>query len=222
MQLIHTIFEPEDDGLHPTILAMHGWGANTLDLLALAPYVCDGRFLVICPQGPVETPIGPSAVGYGWFPLAIGDPPDVSAILSATKQLRAFLDSCLARYPIDPRRLIALGFSQGGVMAYSLALSQPERFAALVVMSSWLSQALVDGLSVSATSQRPATLIQHGSRDELIAVDRARESVEIIRSLRFPVTYREYDIGHEISSRSLTDLSSWLQEKVFSPIVVPQ
>jgi phospholipase/carboxylesterase len=184
--------------------------------------VCNGRFLVICPQGAVETPIGPRSVGYGWFPFTLGDPPDLSAIQSATKQLRAFLDSCLAGYPIDPNKLVALGFSQGGVMAYSLALGEPERFTALVVMSSWLSRVLVDGLSVSAAGQRPATLIQHGSRDQLIDVDRARESVEILRSRRFPVTYREYDIGHEISPRSLTDLSNWLQEKVFSPIIVPE
>lgn len=221
MQLIHTIFEPEGEGPHPTVLALHGWGASAFDLLPLAPYVCDGRFLVICPQGSVETPIGPRAVGYGWFPLTRGDPTDISAILSATKQIRGFLDSCLERYPIDPLRLIALGFSQGGVMVYSLALGEPERFAALVVMSSWLSQSLADSSSVSATGQRPPALIQHGLLDQLIEVDRARQSVEILRSHRFPVTYREYDIGHEISSRSLTDLSGWLQEKVLSPIMVP-
>jgi len=28
------------------------------------------------------------------------------------------------------------------------------------------------------------------------------------------VDYREYDMGHEITSRSLADLSAWLQEKV--------
>src|ERR1043166_8667894 len=83
MQLVHTIFEPAGEGPHPTILAFHGWGANAQDLLGLAPYLAGGRFLVICPQGPLEVPLGPHAMGYGWFPLTMGRPPDIPAIVSA-------------------------------------------------------------------------------------------------------------------------------------------
>src|SRR5690349_10387429 len=96
MQLAHAIFEPAGDGQHPTILALHGWGANAQDLLGLAPYLGGGRFLVICPQGPLEVPLGPQGpVGYGWFPLTLGQPPDVPAILSARDNLRSFLDAAL-------------------------------------------------------------------------------------------------------------------------------
>ena len=42
MHLIHALFEPPGDGPHPTILALHGRGANALDLLGLAPYLCGG------------------------------------------------------------------------------------------------------------------------------------------------------------------------------------
>jgi predicted esterase len=34
------------------------------------------------------------------------------------------------------------------------------------------------------------------------------------------VTYREYDMDHEITPRSLTDLSAWLEEKVLAPAAV--
>ena len=220
MQLIHTIFAPPGDGPHPTILALHGRGASALDLLGLAPYVCGGRCLVLCPQGAVQMPIGSGAVGYAWVPpSAAGGAPDVPAILAAREQLRAFLEAALERYPIDPSKLVVLGFSQGGVMAYSLGLGEPQRFAALVALSTWLPPALLDHLPEAATVQRLPILIQHGARDELVEVDRARQSVEALRQWRVPLTYREYDIGHEISARSLTDLSTWLDEKVFSPIV---
>lgn len=63
-------------------------------------------------------------------------------------------------------------------------------------------------------------LIQHGSQDPLVDVGRARQSVETLRDLRVPVTYREYDMGHELNAHSLGDLSAWLQEKVLSPIVL--
>jgi predicted esterase len=42
---------------------------------------------------------------------------------------------------------------------------------------------------------------------------------EALRQLRLPVTYREYDMGHEINPRSLADLTAWLQERVLSPIM---
>lgn len=221
MQLAHAIFEPRGEGPHPALLALHGWGASAMDLVGLAPYLGGGRFLVLCPQGPLETPIGPGAVGYGWFPLALGGPPNEPAILAASEQLRSFLAEAQARYPIDPRKLVLLGFSQGGVMAYSLALREPQRFAAAAVLSSWLPKELADRLVVAGADGFPPILVQHGSRDELISVDRARGSIETLRHLRVPVTYREYDMGHEISPRSLAELSSWLEEKVLSPIIAP-
>jgi phospholipase/carboxylesterase len=145
---------------------------------------------------------------------------DVPAVMAAREELQAFLQDALQHYPIDGRKLAVLGFSQGGVMAYSLGLGEPERFAAVATLSSWLPKDLLSILpDVPATEQLPL-LIQHGSRDELVDVGRARQSVEVLRDLRVPVTYREYDMGHEINARSLTDLSAWLQEKVLSPIVL--
>lgn len=218
MQLVHTIYEPTGDGPFPTILTLHGRGANAFDLLGLAPHICSGRFLVICPQGPLETPIAPDTMGYAWYPMSLGGPPDVVAILSSQVLLKDFLDECLRRYPIDPKKLVILGFSQGGVMAYSLALANPERFAALAILSSWLPKELLPQLNVHDAVQSLPTLIQHGTQDSMIEVARARSSVETLRELHVPLTYREYEMGHEIRPRSLLDLSAWLEEKVLSPI----
>lgn len=222
MELIHTIHEPAGDGPHPTILTLHGRGANALDLLGLAPHLCGGRFLLLCPQGPLQTPIGPGAIGYAWYPMSMGGPPDVAAMLASRDKLVKFLDAALDRYPIDRRKLVVLGFSQGGVMAHSLALASPERFYALAVLSSWLPRELLPHLAAGEAARALTALVQHGARDELIEIDRARASVEILRELRVPVTYREYEMGHEISRSSLADLSTWLEEKVLAPIVAAE
>jgi len=214
VELIHTIYEPSGAGPHPTILTLHGRGANAFDLLGLAPYLCNGKFLMICPQGPLETPIGPGAFGYAWYPMSMGAPPDIGAILSSREKLQQFLDACLNRHPIDAKKLVVLGFSQGGVMAYSLALSNPERFAGLAVLSSWLPKELIPELSIREAVQSLPTIVQHGSQDQMIEVQRAQDSVEQLRALRVPLTYREYDMGHEITPRGLTDLSAWLDETV--------
>jgi len=219
MELLHTLYEPAGEGPHPTILALHGWGANAMDLLGLAPHLVGGRFLVICPQGPVQTPIGPGMIGYGWYRIVpgSGQPPDMHAILKAGQQLWDFLQAAEARYHIDRNKLLVLGFSQGGVMAYSMALSQPERFAALIALSTWLPAEILEQVDNRAAWQQLPTFIQHGSRDALVQVDRARRSVELLREQRVPLTYREYEMGHEITSPSLTDLVQWLQANVLSP-----
>jgi phospholipase/carboxylesterase len=216
VQLIHTIYEPGGDGPHPTLLTLHGRGASAFDLLGLAPHLCNGKCLMICPQGPLETPIGPGSVGYAWYPMSLGGPPDITAILASREKLQHFLDECLKRYPIDAKKLVVLGFSQGGVMAYSLALANPERFAALAVLSSWLPQELVAQLEIGAGVQSLPTLVQHGTQDSMVEVGRARDSVERLRELRVTPTYREYEMGHEIRPRSLGDLSAWLEEKLMA------
>ena len=220
MQLVHTIYEPAGPGPFPTLLTLHGRGANAFDLLGLAPHICQGKFLVICPQGPLETPISADTMGYAWYPMSLGGPPDVATILSSQRQLQTFLDDSVKRYPIDPKKLVVLGFSQGGVMAHSLALANPERFAALVVLSSWLPREMVAQLEIGSAVQSLPTLVQHGTQDHMIEIERARDSVEKLRELRVPLTYREYEMGHEIKPRSLSDLSAWLEEKVLSPIAL--
>ena len=216
MELIHTLYRPAGAGRFPTILTLHGRGANAFDLLGLAPYLCGGKFMMICPQAPLETPIGPDAVGYAWYPMSMGGPPDVEAILTSQQRLRAFLDESLKAYAVDPKKLVVLGFSQGGVMAHSLALANPERFAALAVLSSWLPQELLPRLEVKDNVRSLPVLVQHGTHDPMIEVSRARSSVETLRELQVPLTFREYPMGHEIGGRSLADLSAWLEERIMT------
>ncbi len=216
MELLHCMYEPEGEGPHPTILALHGRGANAADLLGLAPNLCGGAFRFLCPQAPLEVPLGPGVTGYAWFPMSLGGDIDTGAFLAARDRLRTFVDQCHERYPLDRRRLVLLGFSQGGGMACSLGLSQPDRFAGMCILSSWLREGTLSAMGVAQRVDTLPTLVQHGKRDELIELARARHSLTLLEKLQVPVEYREYDMGHEISSRSLEDLSNWLQTKILA------
>jgi phospholipase/carboxylesterase len=220
MQLVHAIHEPSGDRPHPTIIALHGWGANALDLLGLAPHLGGGDYLVLCPQGPIEVPVGPGVNGYGWFPITMGAPPDPAAFAHACAALDAFIDAAQRRYPIAADRVALLGFSQGGVMAYAQALRPRLRLAAVAALSTWFAPALIDPTSAPRLDGLPV-LVQHGADDELIQVARGRESVERLRELGADVTYREYPMGHEISGASLRDLVGFLDGHLRSPIILP-
>src|SRR5207237_9808910 len=107
-----------------------------------------------------------------------------------------------------------LALSKGCVVAYAVAVTNLQRFAAVAVLSSWLPTELVSQLAIDEAVQSLPILVQHGSQDSVIEVARARDSVERLRELRVPLTYREYDMGHEMTPGSLSELSVWLEETV--------
>lgn len=220
MDLLYTAHVPAGEGPFPTVVALHGWGASAHDLIGLAPLLHRGQALVLCPQGPVEVPIDPRMRGFGWFPISAGAPPDPTEYQKGLAALTGFLDQALAAYPVDRHKRVLLGFSQGGVMAYDLALREPERWTGLVALSSWLPDALAQSIGRRPGLAELPTLVLHGTEDPMIPVARAQASRDALLALGVPLRYREYPMGHEIRPEALRDLVAWLDEKVFEPIAL--
>jgi phospholipase/carboxylesterase len=217
MELLHTVHVPAGDGPFPTVIALHGWGASAHDLFGLAPFFQGGAALTICPQGPVSVPIAPGYEGFGWFPISEGGPPSPEEFSRAADQLRGFIDGALERYPVDPRKVVLVGFSQGGVMAYELALRDPTRYVGLAALSAWLPEALVPVTKLPEHEGFP-TLVVHGTEDPMIPVDRGRESRDRLRDLGVALSYREFEMAHEIRPEALREILTWLDEKALQPI----
>ncbi len=218
MDLLHAAHVPAGEGPFPTVLALHGWGASAHDLIGLAPILNRGEALVLSPQGPVGIRIPDGPVGYGWYPLGEGGPGSPEEITRASELVLAFLDAAQEHYPIDPRKIVLLGFSQGGALAFDLALRAPSRFAGLAGLSCWLPEHLAEQIQPESAHQSLPVLVVHGTEDPMVPVDRARESRQQLTRLGVALTYREYEMGHEISAEALRDIVTWLDEKVLNPI----
>ncbi|HLH75831.1 MAG TPA: alpha/beta fold hydrolase [Candidatus Binataceae bacterium] len=215
MNLAYVASIPAGDGPFPALIAFHGRGGNALDMLSLAPYVCSGHFLTICPQGQLEIPLG-DGTGHAWFEFTPGLQLSAQDLDSAAEAGDRFLDAVARRYPIDLARLVLLGFSQGGVMAYNLAVRHPERFAAIAGLSTRFPPELAARAGDREALARLPVLVQHGRNDRVIEFDRAQQSIENLRTLGAQPLLQEYDCGHEVSGRALADLSAWLGEKVLA------
>jgi phospholipase/carboxylesterase len=213
--LAYAAHVPAGDGPFPALIALHGWGASAQDLLGLAPTIHDGKAVVLCPQGSVRVPIGGGMAGFGWFKLVPGQPPDEEAFMEAAEALRRFIGSALERYPIDPARIVLAGFSQGGIMAYELALREPGRFSGLVALSSWFPEPLANLLPKLPEHEGFPVLVVHGTQDSAIPVERAREAREALRSYGVSLMYREFDMAHEIRGDALRVILRWLDERAF-------
>jgi phospholipase/carboxylesterase len=216
VRLAHATWQPGGTGPWPTLVVLHGFGSNALDLLSLAPHLCEGRLMVLAPQGPDPVSLGPpgsgTPQGWAWFPLG-ATPPSPLSIANAVAGARSFVDEALARLPVDRERTAILGFSQGGVIASALALAEPKRWRALAALSTWIPGDLVRSLPDLDRSGLEV-LVQHGTGDDMIDVARARESVATLRALGIEAESREYPMGHEVNARSLADLSAWLGKRL--------
>ncbi|MCH8890349.1 MAG: dienelactone hydrolase family protein [Myxococcales bacterium] len=171
-------------------------------------------------SGPARVPGGPGQVGYGWFPLKDGGPTDPAEVRKGIDALQGFIDEALAVHPVDRRKIVILGFSQGGVMAYDLALRDPAAYAGLVALSSWLPDPMAESIPANPELANLQTLVIHGTQDPMISVDLARESRDALAKLGVPASYREYEMGHEINPDALRQIVSWLDEKVLNPVLL--
>lgn len=206
---------PSGDGPHPTIFAFHGFGSNAQEVLELAAPLLDERALIIAPQAPEpappEIPAKHPGGCFAWFPFTLAKRPTPASLRAAEDVARAFVAEASERYAVDPARTVALGFSQGGVIAYGIALTEPERFRAIVALSSWLPDYLVRRLPQVDRAHLDAW-VSHGTRDDVILASRGRDSVAKLRDLGVErITHREYDMAHEVSPASLADLDAWLR-----------
>lgn len=209
MTLFHTVWHPGSAGGAaplPTVIALHGYGANAQDLLGLAPAIAEGRLLVLCPQAPIQ--IEPGYPGYAWYPFGSGQ--EDAATAQGAFIAREFIDWALAHYPVDPARVVLLGFSQGGMIAFRIALEQPERFRGLAALSTVLRPESAATITRGAGLERLPVLVQHGLSDPMIPIAAARETAERLRAYGMAPEYHEYRMAHAVSAESATDLSAWI------------
>ena len=89
--LVHKVLQPKEkgSGKHPTLILLHGRGANEDDLLGLVEYL-DERLLIISARAPFKFPFGG---GFAWYDiLEIGKPEPKMFAESYNKIARFFED----------------------------------------------------------------------------------------------------------------------------------
>jgi phospholipase/carboxylesterase len=60
----------------------------------------------------------------------------------------------------------------------------------------------------------PPFFVQHGLHDEILSVAEGREVRDRLAELGVPVEYREYPMGHQVSTESVQDAIEWVHERL--------
>ena len=191
---------------HPTLIMLHGRGADEEDLIGLAEHY-DSRLLVLSVRAPY--PFAPGG-GYTWYDVGAVGTPDPPMFRQSYDRLSRFVDEALREYPVDPSHVYLLGFSMGTVMAFALSLTRPELFRGVIANSGYVPE----GTHLSFRWQDLGNLayfIGHGSQDPVIPIDFARRAKRLFEASTARVEFREYDMGHQISEESIHDSAAFLK-----------
>jgi len=186
-------------------LLVHGYGADERDLGGLLTYLDpNGELAVVLPRGPYAVQ---GSAGFSWYGLFGGDETE-GTYATSLAELDDLLDEQSAALGFERSESIVGGFSQGAGLALGLALQRSERPRpkAALAMSPAIDTAAFD----LDPHDAPPVLVQHGTNDPLIPVQRSRDLARHVRTLGVPTVYREYPMAHQVALESLQDATDWL------------
>jgi thioredoxin 1 len=211
MSLVHNVVGPPSAAR--VLLLVHGYGADERDLGGLLPYLDpEGRFLTVLPRGPVAAP-----PGFAWYDLAaMTDAPTTDVtFLDSLSALDDLLDEVCEQHDKPRAEAIVGGFSQGGGLAVALGLRRSDRPhpAGVLALSGYLPE--MEGLEYDWDAARAIpVLVQHGTEDPLIPVERGRALATTLMDHGVPVVYGEYPMGHAVALESVQAAKAWLDAVV--------
>ena len=207
-ELYHLVRPPREGSERPPVLMfLHGYGSHEEDLWGLADEFSP-QFFVISVRAPLT--LGPGS--YAWFPLEFtpdGLIADEKGALNSRERLESLLASLPERYGTDPNRVLAAGFSQGAIMAASVALTSPESLSATALMSGGILSSSLSAAAPLSRLSKTSYLIVHGTRDRVLPIANGRQSRQALEALGLHPEYQEFEMEHTISDESLSRVTAW-------------
>ncbi len=212
MKLQSKIKEPKTKlEKNPLLLLLHGYGSNEEDLFSFASEIPD-HYFVVSARAPYDMQYG----SYAWYAINFDADENKFSDLEQAKTSRDlvanFIDELTANYAIDENNVTLVGFSQGTILSYAIALSYPEKVKRIVAMSGYLNQEMLVDDYLKNNLSNLKFFISHGTVDQVVPVEWGRKAKPFLNNLGIESVYKEYPIGHGISPQNFHDFKEWLNK----------
>lgn len=191
------------------LVLCHGVGGNESNLLALAGRV-PADTVVVLVRGPLTLGEG----RYAWFQVAFGPQgprPDLEAAEHSRQRLAEFIAEMQARYGVAPADTVVAGFSQGGIISASVALTRPDLVGGFGVLAGRILPELEPQLAGPEARARLRGFIGHGRDDTKLPVDWAHRADAWLTDLGIPHQTRLYPGDHGMPAAMQDDFLAWLE-----------
>jgi phospholipase/carboxylesterase len=190
------------------VIWLHGLGADGHDFEPIVPELRLPRPVrFVFPHAPVR----PVTINNGmrmraWYDIfQFGGGKEDEAGIRASQKL---VEQLIAAE--KGKKIVLAGFSQGGAIVLQTALRHPERLAGVMALSTYLPIASTLAAERHAANKDLPIFMAHGQFDDIIPIERARRSHEMLEKLGYPVTWKEYPMPHSVCAPEIGDISSFL------------
>ncbi|MFV5692631.1 alpha/beta hydrolase [Flavobacterium sp. LT1R49] len=196
---------------NPLLLLLHGYGSNEEDLFSFATELPD-EYYIISARAPYNMQYG----AYAWYAINFDADENKFSDHEQAKISRdliaQFIDELIQTYPIDSKNITLVGFSQGSILSYAIALSHPDKVQRVVALSGYVSEPILEENYLRNDLTKLKIFHSHGTADQVIPVEWARKTKPFLDKLGIKSTYKEYPVGHGVAPQNFYDFKNWLLE----------
>ena len=197
----HHVFEPATDPSAPPLLLLHGTGGSEHDLLRLGRTLSPGSAL-LSPRGDVSE--GGARRFFARLAEGVFDPAEITR---RTHALADWLAAATTHYNLDPARLTAVGFSNGGNVAATLLLLRPASLGAAVLLRSMV---VLDQPPAPGSLAGKRVLLLNGNADPIVPLDHPPRLAALLRAGGADVTQQLLPASHQLSAQDVAAARAWL------------
>ncbi|MET0659641.1 MAG: alpha/beta hydrolase [Steroidobacteraceae bacterium] len=221
----HQAITPELITLSPrvpprgSVVWLHGLGADGSDFVPLVeelslPETCPLRFLF--PNAPTR----PITINNGyampaWYDIRSfgGDDDDDAGIRASETTVRALLQREIDG-GIAAGKIVLAGFSQGGAVALHTGARYITPLAGVLALSTYLPLPQLLATEAQPPSKATPILMCHGTHDDIVPLQAGERSCAFLRQLGYDVTWKTYDMQHEVALEEVEDIREWLLRRM--------
>lgn len=197
----------------PLLIMLHGYGSDENDLFSFASELPKELFVIS-----VRAPYPMQPYGNAWYTINFeaekGKWNDNEQARQSRDLIANFIDEACITYPVNANNITLLGFSQGTILSYAVALTYPEKVKNIIALSGYVNKDILPNNLQNNNYSKLDFYCSHGSMDQVIPVDWARQTPQFLESLHIKHQYSEFPIGHGVAPQNFFELREWLKVRI--------
>ncbi|WP_324719070.1 alpha/beta hydrolase [Salinimicrobium sp. HB62] len=196
----------------PLLIMLHGYGSNEEDLFSFAEELPDELFIISVRAPYPMQPYGNAWYAIHWQGSSDGKFSDDNQAVISREKIVQFLEEVEEKYPVDPNNVTLVGFSQGCILSFAVALSYPEKIKNVIGLSGYINKNIIKEGFQKRDFSNLSVYSSHGTADQVIPVAWARMTKPFLDSLNIENQYSEFPVGHGVAPQNFRELNQWLIE----------